>query len=181
MADWVVDTNVLIVATRCELGCAPKLMARRGEDVPVQDDDAQESVFRWLRAVRESNEDRVVLDQPHGLIRNEYANKLLDSDYGRRVIVDKLTRGLVCWVEIEPDADGHAMILSEHGSAVSDPADRKMVAAALQSGAPIANACDTDWLDLEANGTLLRLGVRVHNIIETWCRADWHRKHGTTP
>lgn len=179
MADWVVDTNVLLVATRAVLGGPPRQLARRGEDVPVRSDEELQAVYLWLEAIRRSHEEFVVLDVPHDLIKGEYANKLAKSEYGRMVIAEKLTKGQYKPAEVEPDGDGHALILHAAADEVFDREDRKMVAAALESGAAIANACDTDWCELEHTGTLGRLGVRVHHVIEVWCRAEWQRKRAT--
>ena len=179
MADWVVDTNVLLVATRAVLGGPPRLLARRGEDVPVTATADCEAVYRWLEAVRRSPDERVVIDYPNDLIKGEYGKKLDKSEYGRMVIAEKLTRGQVKVVEVLKDAEGYAVIQHENASEVFDREDRKMVAAAMESGAAIANACDTDWCELEHTGTLGRLGVKVHHVIETWCRSEWQRKRAT--
>jgi len=179
VANWVVDTNVLLVATRAVLGRPPRQLARRGEDVPVRGEEELQAVYLWLEAIRRSPEEFVVLDVPHDLIKGEYANKLDKSEYGRMVIAEKLTKGQYKAVEVQPDGDGHALILHDAVDEVFDREDRKMVAAALESGAAIANACDTDWCELEHTGTLSRLGVRVHHVIELWCRAEWQRKRAT--
>jgi len=176
VVDWVVDTNVLLVATRAVLGRPPSVLERRGEDVPVTAVADQQAVFAWLEAVRRSAEQRVVIDIPNDLIKGEYGNKLDKSEYGRMVIAEKLTKGQYKAVEVVSDGDGHAQILHDSADEVFDREDRKMVAAALEAGAAIANACDTDWCELEHRGTLARLGVRVHHVIEAWCRAEWQRK-----
>jgi hypothetical protein len=92
------------------------------------------------------------------------------------VIAEKLSRGQCRFVEVERADDDCALI--RHGDAVEvfDREDRKMVAAALESKAPIANACDTDWVELEVRGTVAKLGFDVHYVIEAWCRAEWKRK-----
>jgi hypothetical protein len=175
VAEWVIDTNVLLVATRAQLGRAPRRLAARGEDVPVADPEAQAKVFEWLKTLRQDR-DEVVVDLPHDLIKAEYARKLDKDEYGRMVIADLMSRGRCKFVEVEVDENEHALVLHDAGSEVTDLEDRKMVAAALESGAPIANACDTDWMDLEARGTLERLGISVVHVIEAWCRAEWKRK-----
>lgn len=176
MADWVVDTNVLLVATRAVLGRPPRALERRGEDVPVTAIADMQAVYIWLEAVRRSADECVVLDIPNDLIKTEYANKLDKSEYGRMVIAEKLTKGQYKAAEVARDANGHALILHDNAEEVFDREDRKMVAAALESGSAIANACDTDWCELEHTGALGRLGVRVHHLIEAWCRAEWQRK-----
>lgn len=179
MADWVVDTNVLLVATRAVLGRPPMALERRGEDVPVTDTADLQAVYLWLETVRRSREACVVLDVPNDLIKGEYANKLAKSEYGRMVIAEKLSKGQYKTVEVLKDGDGYALILHDSAGEVFDREDRKMVAAALEVGSAIANACDTDWCELEHTGTLGRLGVRVHHVIEVWCRAEWQRKRAT--
>lgn len=179
MAEWVIDTNVLLVATCHVLGCPPRQLRIRGEDVPVTDVDDRKAVYDWLQAVRRSPDDIVVLDMPHDLIKGEYANKLDKSEYGRMVIAEKLSKGQYRPVEIEPDENGHALILHECAEELFDLEDRKMVAAALEAQAPIANACDTDWCELEHRGTLGRLGIAVHHVLEIWCRSAWQRKRAT--
>ncbi|MCC6646469.1 MAG: hypothetical protein IT374_12970 [Polyangiaceae bacterium] len=177
MADWVVDTNVLLVATRAQLGRPPRALAQRGEDVPVTGAAELEAVHAWVKELRRSP-DHLVLDVPHKLLQGEYANKLDKSEYGRMVVAEKLSRGQCRFVDVATDADGHGVISHEAGGEVFDLADRKMVAAALAADAPLVNACDTDWCDLEARGTLDRLGVRVQHLLEPWCRAEWERKKG---
>jgi hypothetical protein len=92
------------------------------------------------------------------------------------VIAEKLSKGQYKAVEVLKDGEGYALILHDSAREVFDREDRKMVAAALEAGSAIANACDTDWCELEHTGTLGRLGVRVHHVIEAWCRAEWQRK-----
>ncbi len=179
MAEWVVDTNVLIVATRAVLGKPPRQMARRGEDVPVKDDADLQAVFEWLQGIRHSSDEKVVIDPPYDLIKSEYGKKLDKDEYGRMVIAEKLSKGQCRFVEIERDGNGHAVIQHAAAEEVFDREDRKMVAAAMEAQAPIANACDTDWCELEARGALGRLGVSVHHLIGPWCRAEWQRKRST--
>jgi predicted nucleic acid-binding protein len=179
VADWVIDTNVLIVATTADRGGRPPhLMERAKEDVPVKTVDDLEAVFTWLQAIRQDKQAHVVLDFPHNLIQTEYSHKILKEEYGRKVIAEKLSRCQYRMVEVERDENGDALIMHDAAHRVTDAADRRMVAAALESGAPIANACDTDWLDLLDNGTLAELGIAVHHVIESWCQAEWKRKHG---
>lgn len=133
-------------------------------------------VFLWLAAVRKSKDEIVVLDRPHDLIKAEYSRNLNKEDYGRMVIAEKLPRGQCRWVEMEPDDNGHAMILHDAGEEVKDREDRKMVAAALESGASIVNASDTDWCELEHCGTLGRLGIKVTHLLHELCQGWWERK-----
>lgn len=175
MAEWVIDTNVLLVATRAVLGSPPRKMARRGEDVPVEREDDQRTVFLWVKNLRETADEVLVLDRIHNLIYEEYANKLEKDEYGRMVVAHKLTLGECRFVEIEMDSDGDALIQHEACGDVFDHDDRKMVAAAIEANAPIANACDAGWCELEQRGSLDRLGITVHHLIEAWCRALWEK------
>lgn len=176
MTEWVLDTNVLLVATRAVLGRPPRHLARRGEDVPVTSNAELQAVYNWLEALRRAPDAYVVLDMPHDLIKGEYANKLEKDEYGRMVIAEKLTRGHYRPVEVEVDENGHALILHKCAGDIFDLEDRKMVAAAIEASVAIVNACDTDWCELEHRGSLERLGLVVHHLIEAWCRAEWDRK-----
>ena len=176
MVRWVIDTNVLIVATTFELGHPPLLMLRDKETVPVETEEDLAAVFAWLQALRKDKDAHIVLDYPHNFIQREYANKILKTEYGRMVIGEKLSKCQYESVEVDKDEHGEPLLLHDAAEKVTDRADRRMVAAALESGAPIANACDTDWLDLLHNGTLAELGVSVHHLIEVWCHAEWERK-----
>ena len=176
MADWVVDTNVLLVATCAHLGRPPRYLARRGKDVPVEEGEHRQAVFEWVRQLRESRTDKVVIDTIHRFIQDEYANKLDKDEYGRMVIAHKISRGQCIYVEIEKDEQEDAEVQHPAGEEVVDKADRRMVTAALESGTPIANACDTDWYDLEKGGTLGRLGISVTQLIHDWCHGEWQRK-----
>jgi len=180
VAEWVIDTNILIVATTAQLGHPPEIMLRKGNKVPVEAAEDLEAVFSWLEAINRDKEALIVLDQPYGLIEEEYSHNIKKHEYGRMVIANKLSQGLYRRVDVEVDNDGIATILHDaaekNPNIVKDPADRRMVAAAVEAGAPIANACDTDWLDLLADGTLETLGIRVHHVIEKWCRDTWERK-----
>lgn len=173
MPEWVIDTNVLLVATRFHLGEPPAKMRIRGQDVPVANMEDQKTVYNWLRGFHRNSDDILVLDVPHNLIKDEYSHKLEKHEYGRMMIAEKFSRGEFRICHVEVDENGDAIILHEAGLEVFDKADRRMVAAALESGAPIVNACDTDWYDLEDSGTLGRLGIRIEQVIDPCCRKLW--------
>ena len=88
----------------------------------------------------------------------------------------KLAHREVVWVGLEMDADGHAILPSTLALAVTDLADRKIVAAVLAAQADghkclLSNACDTDWLDcadaLTARGVVVEhLHIRQINRLE---------------
>lgn len=172
---WVIDTNVLIVATTASKRRPPRQIEKRGETVPVNTEDELQAVFSWLDGINKDPHAHIVLDFPHNMIEDEYGKKIDKDEFGRMVIANKLSRCQYFPVFAEPDEHGDAIILHDAAEKVKDRADRRMVAAALESGAPIANACDTDWLDLLHNGTLAELGISVHHIIEAWCREEWAR------
>jgi hypothetical protein len=169
VARWVVDTNVLIVASAADPSSP---FAQTGTHVPIVE---QEAVFRWVQALRKEPDDVVVIDMPHRLIPGEYANKLSKDDYGRRVMMEKLSRGECEFAEVDKDVDGHGVILGDAGAKIFDLQDRKMVAAAEASGAPIANACDTDWCQLEQEGVLAELNVTVTHLLDAWIWPEYKR------
>ncbi|MBZ5708109.1 hypothetical protein [Nannocystis pusilla] len=175
MAEWVIDTNVLIIATTAQQGRPPRRIANDENPVPVTTEKELWEVFSWLEAVNKDPSTYVVLDVLHHFIEKEYSNKIEKDEYGRMVIANKLTKCHYRPVYVEPDENGDPWIPHDAGHKVFDHADRRMVAAAVESGAPIANACDTDWLDLLHDGTLAELGISVHQIIEVWCREEWAR------
>jgi hypothetical protein len=175
MADGsVVDTNVLIVASAADDGSP-----FRPDATPVQEAALRKEVLDWLQEFEEDGGRWVVLDWDWHIC-GEYQNKLnLEQDYGWLAIMSKKDRNQVVWVGIEVDADGHATLPAGLGSAVSDLADRKMVAAVLTAKAEghecqLVNACDTDWLD--CTRALHDAGVHVHQLLEEWLKLKHWRK-----
>lgn len=173
MADYVVDTNVLLVGSaRLEEDGKAFL------DHPVQDDeDAVQQVHDWLTRFHGSD-DRIVLDWGHAIF-GEYMNKLDDQHFGFRVLMDKYQTAK--GVDIELDGDGHAILPHDVAAIVHDLADRKMVAAALAAGGAaegceIVNACDTDWYEWES--VLADAGLVVRQLIDAWCRARYESRRG---
>ena len=111
----------------------------------------------------------------------EYGHKLSEQDYGWLVMMHKIDHNEVVWVDVQPDADGNAVLPPDLASAVTDLADRKMVAAALAalelgSACKLTNASDTDWLDCQK--ALRVVGLEVENLLNDWLVARWHTKHG---
>ncbi len=167
----VVDTNVLIVASAADDGSPFRPGA-----TPVEEEGLRQQVLEWLIAFEQDSERKVVLDWDW-LICGEYQNKLTEQDYGWLAMMAKQDRGEVLWVELETDHDGHAVLSTDLADAVSDLADRKMVAAVLKARSQIAvckltNACDTDWLDCAVS--LAASNVEVEHLIEEWLRHKWH-------
>lgn len=177
MADTrVVDTNVLIVASAADDGSP-----FRPDATPIQEAALRKRVLHWLVAFEQDPERSVVLDWDWHLC-GEYRQKLTEQDYGWLVLMAKQDRNEVVWVGLTMDENGHAILPDELTVAVTDRADRKMVAAALASqdaghACRLTNACDTDWLD--CGDALGRAGLQVEHLLEEWLRAKWLSKKGS--
>jgi len=172
----VVDTNVLIVAS-----AADEASPFDAEATPVDETALREQVLGWLEAFEADPLRHAVLDVDWHIC-TEYHHKLSEQDYGWLAMMHKIDHDQVAWVELEVDADGHAVLPADLEPAVADLADRKMVAAALQAmqlGHPckLTNASDTDWLDCQA--ALTTAGLDVENLLPDWLRARWQTKHPT--
>ena len=154
MADCIIDTNVLLVASgKCD-HVSP---------------DQQLTVIEWLDAFRKDVQRKVVLDSyfKHG-IWEEYNHKMTGQDYGLQVIAEKLQ--FARFVEIDFDVHGHGL-LSDDLEKV-DPSDRKFVAVALMDKAQggsslIVNAIDSDWE--KCKGELDSVGIHVEQILDSLC------------
>lgn len=139
----------------------------------------REKVLAWLQEFECDSDRHAVLDWDWHIC-GEYQNKLTEQDYGWLALMSKKDRNEVIWVGLEMDADGHAVLNAELATAVTDLADRKMVAAALASiteghTCKLTNACDTDWLDCK--GHLHAAGLEVEHLLEDWLQAKWNAKH----
>lgn len=176
MADArVVDTNVLIVASAADDGSP-----FRDDATPVEEAVLRQQVLAWLQAFEVDPERHAVFDYDW-LICREYQNKLTEQDYGFLALMRKRDHNQVAWVSLQVDHDGHAVLEDALSAAVTDLADRKMVAAALAAGADhhvcrLTNACDTDWLDCA--DALAAHGVEVEHLIDEWLRRKWQAMHG---
>ncbi|HNS59296.1 MAG TPA: hypothetical protein PKI25_10025, partial [Nitrosomonas europaea] len=109
----------------------------------------------------------------------EYDHKLGFNDYGIQVVIHKWSTSAVDNVDVQYDADGHAVLQPPLDSVVYDLADRKMVAAALAARklygeSTIAFAGDTDWHDWEQ--ALIHAGLSLEPLIEDWSRAKHAEK-----
>jgi len=171
----VVDTNVLIVAS-----AADDSSPFRPDSTPVEDAALRTRVLKWLMAFEEDSQRHAVLDNGWKICK-EYKNKLTDQDYGWMALMVKIDRSQVVWVNLEMDADGHAILPTTLAPNVTDLADRKIVAAVLAGQAEgidckLTNACDTDWLDCAV--ALTAHGVEVEHIIKDWLVAKWTTMHG---
>lgn len=170
----VVDTNVLIVASAADDGSP-----FQPDSTPVQERALREKVLAWLMAFEIDSTRHAVLDWDWHICA-EYQNKLTEQDYGWLALMSKRDKNEVVWVGLEMDADGHAVLGESLSAAVTDLADRKMVAAALASmreghDCKLTNACDTDWLDCKDQ--LRSAGLEVEHLLQDWLQAKWNTKH----
>ena len=166
----VVDTNVLIVASAADDGSP-----FRPEATPIEEAELRQQILNWLIEFEHDANRHAVLDLDW-LICNEYCNKLTDQDYGWLALMAKIDRNEVIWVKLNFDGDGHAILPPDLTVAVTDLADRKIVAAViasweLVSSCRLTNACDTDWLDCAE--ALSDKGILVEHLIEDWLRKKW--------
>lgn len=168
----LLDTNVLIVASAADAGSAFSPDA-----TPVQEAEYRRKVLDWLVCFENDPTRLAVLDYDWHVCE-EYQHKLTEQDYGWLALMAKMDRNEVAWVSIDVDADGNAVLPENLVHAVTDLADRKMVAAVLAAQAAghtcrLVNACDTDWLDCEA--ALTAAGIETEHLLEhEWLRPKWH-------
>lgn len=168
---YVVDTNVLIAASAAD-PTSPKDI-----DATPSEPEQRMAVLEWLTCFQNSSS-HMVLDKAGG-IYNEYSNKLGFNDYGIQVVMHKWSTAEVDNVQVEYDEHGHGILNEELNSIVHDEADKKMVAAALESHVKFGEGCvafagDTDWHDWEY--ALLEHHVELDPIIEDWSRAKHAEK-----
>ncbi|WP_437576916.1 hypothetical protein [Sorangium sp. So ce887] len=166
MADHVVDTNVLIVAS-----AADPASPFKDTHVPANE---RRIVFAWLRDFRGDHGRRLIMDRARGLL-HEYKKKLTAQDYGLVVAMEKLRTAAFVSVEY----DGEYAVVPE-GLARFDNSDKKLVAAHLAhrsdgGQSTIVNACDTDWHEHEE--ALSAEGVIVEQLLPGWCQREFWRKH----
>ena len=171
----LVDTNVLIVASAADAGSP-----FGAEATPIEEAALRQQVFDWLEAFVADPTRHAVLDVDWHVC-GEYRHKLTEQDYGWLALMAKRDRNEVVWVGLEHDANGHALLAPAMAEAVTDLADRKIVAAglaAIAAGHPcqITNACDTDWLD--CNTPMEAAGLHVEHLLPDWIQARWKVKHG---
>lgn len=168
----LVDTNVLIVASAEdeESPFAPNA-------TPIEESEYRKKVLLWLKDFEFDSSRHAILDWDW-CICSEYCNKLdPEQDYGWLAMMGKKDRNEVTWVGFELDADGHALLPQCLSQAVTDLADRKMIAAILAAQADqhvcrLVNACDTDWLDCE--DALTAHGIQSEHLLEhEWLRPKW--------
>jgi len=162
---YVVDTNVLIAASAAD-PIHPK-------DIDATPDDPalRMRVWQWLDQFQASPS-RMVLDSAME-IYNEYQHKLGFNDFGIQVVIHKWSTAAVDMANVQYDEYGHGMLYPPLEAVIHDNADKKMVAAALDSLQQFGEGCiafagDTDWHDWETD--LQAVGLLLEPIIEEWSR-----------
>ena len=170
----LVDTNVLIVASAADEGSP-----FGAEATPIEEAALRQQVFDWLEAFVADPTRHAVLDVDWHVC-GEYRHKLTEQDYGWLAMMHQMDRGEVVWVDVLLNKDGNAVLPPELAEAVTDLADRKMVAAALAAldagnATRITNAADTDWIDCQQ--ALHAVGLKVENLLPDWLQARWRQKH----
>ena len=162
---YVVDTNVLIAAS------AADPMHPKDIDATPTDPALRMQVWQWLSDFQ-AGAARMVLDSAGGIL-SEYNNKLGFNDFGIQVVMHKWSTAAVDNVNVVYDEHGHGILQPPLLGVIHDNADKKMVAAALDSHRQYGEGCvafagDTDWHDWEAD--LLASNVLLEPIIEDWSR-----------
>lgn len=147
MADNLVDTNVLIVASAA---VEPKYI-----DVSV-DADGIDVVCTWLTKFRDDAARNLVLDDLWR-IYEEYNHKLNSQHFGLQVVHHKLQASLRT-EPVEYDSDGYGVVPASLADV--DNSDRKFVAAALNDPATIeiVYAVDRGWRRNEA-------ALQAHKVV----------------
>ncbi|WP_125901299.1 hypothetical protein [Methylobacterium indicum] len=163
MTEWIVDTNVPIVANG---------KADAGDNRPPSLACRQAAVAFLLQI---ATNEKVVLDQ-EGAIQAEYRTHLQPSGQpgvGDRFyqIVLQSSPDRVRRVNLPKNSDGEYKTLPKPLQAVNfDPSDRKFAALAAQENIPVVNATDSDWLN--AAEALKDSDIVVNNLcgcnIEEW-------------
>lgn len=169
----VIDTNVLLVAS-----AANDASPFPANATPVETAELRKQVLGWVIAFEKSDR-RLVLDYNWEILR-EYLNRLSDQDYALQIVLHMKDTERVVWFQLECEADGRTRIAHAGlDPAITDLADRKMVAAVLAGGCNaggcnLVNACDTDWFDWQA--AMEAADVYVEQLIHDWCHAKWLAK-----
>jgi hypothetical protein len=169
----VIDTNVLLVAS-----AAHSASPFASHATPVQEAQLRKEVLDWLIEFEQSSR-QIVLDYGWEIL-GEYQNKLTDQDYALQIVLQMSNTERVRWFSLEKEMDGRTRIAhAELDPAITDLADRKMVAGVLAAGCrtdgcTLVNACDTDWYDWQ--GVLEAADIFVDQLIHGWCHAKWQSK-----
>lgn len=168
---YVVDTNVLIAASAADPTTPAEI------DATPEDPELRMEIWQWLSDFQHGDA-RFVLDDEMAIF-DEYKKKLDHSDYGIQVVMHKMGTAAVDFVKVDFDEHGHGVLPAALEPIVHDLADRKMVAAALESHTQFGEGCvafagDTDWHGWEAE--LLAHQLILEPIIETWSRQKYADK-----
>lgn len=163
MKPEVIDTNALTIASAPMAGWVhPR--------IPLAEKVLVQKVFDWISTFREDPNRHLVMDYEQTIL-DEYksrGNMPEFNHYGRQVVQHKITTGATCWVTLEYWSNGDervARLPPEVEALLHDLGDRKMIAAASAAGAPIVNACDSDWTDSNEQRALEMMGVEVVQIL----------------
>lgn len=165
VADHVIDTNVLLVAS-----AADPFSPFGDSDLPRE---LQEQVFEWLVAFRGDQTRQMVWDTLWR-IYEEYRHRMTDQDYGLQVVAEKMASAR--FIDVDYDANHVAVVPAEYDC--FDPSDRKFLAVLLadEGRCSLVNATDTDWLDIEDE--IVREGREVVHLLEDWLRAKYANRSG---
>jgi hypothetical protein len=182
MPSYLIDTNVMLAAS-----AVFDSLSRLAEEAEPKEIEFRELIFKWLSEFADS-ENKILLDEEN-LIRDEYDKKMRFNcamqaqEYGNQVLQSKLDNNLYDLVPIddivESASDRIALLSPELTAIVTDPDDRKWVAASrsaldyLEETCPIVYGAESDWYPLEAP-------LSPYNI--TFCRllpiAWYTSRHG---
>jgi hypothetical protein len=166
VGDYIIDTNVLLVASA------------QHPDSPFKDSNVPVEqamiVLDWLMAFRADTQRKLVLDHRFK-IWDEYHNQMTrGQDIGSLVATEKLQ--FARFVDIEFDENGHGCLPAELEKVVHDLSDRKFVAVALRDisqgeKSTIINAVDTDWCGWEK--ALKRAAINLKHLFEGLCEDEF--------
>lgn len=158
MADSIIDTNVLLVASAAD------------DESPFSDTHRTPAecqiVLQWLVDFSSGN-NLLILDQ-YNLIYDEYVRNLHANDIGMRIVVDKMRRWQLRVHILECEPDGTALV--PEAFAALDRSDRKFLALALADRAAgheceIINATDTDdWRAIES--VCAEHGISIFHLLD---------------
>ncbi|MBU0550833.1 hypothetical protein KKF91_17685 [Myxococcota bacterium] len=176
MSPEVVDTNVLTIASAPAAGWVhPR--------IPLAELSLILKVLQWVMAFRDDHCRLLVMDVGKTIFEeySSHSNMPEFLHYGRQVVQHKFSTGAAYWVELEYWNNGServARLPTEIEDLVHDLGDRKMIAAASKASAPIVNACDSDWSNLNEQRALQIMHVRLIQVLTAQERAHC-REHGS--
>ncbi len=162
MNQWVVDTNVMVVAN-----------GRHDGDRPVSSGCRAASIEFLLEFLKRDN--CVLVDYADAVLTEyrDYLNLSGQPGVGDRFL-QELYRNVarIQRVDLPIGEDGeYADLHPDIAASGFDPSDRKFAALALQQGVPVANSVDSDWIEHLA--LLTDCGVVV-NLLCGQDQAEWY-------